>query len=154
MDRSKVEAILQWPLPSSLKQLRRFLGLTGHYRSFIHRYAHIAKPLTDLLKKDNFHWTSQAEDVFHSLKMAVTSAPVLRLLDFSQPFVLETDASGSGIGAVLSQSDHPIAYFSKCMTTRMQQQSAYVRELYAITEAVGKFRQYLIGHSFTIQTDQ
>lgn len=99
MDRSKVEAILQWPLPSSLKQLRRFLCLSGHYRRFIHRYAHIAKPLTDLLKKDNFHWTSQAKDALHSLKMAVTSAPVLRLPDFSQPFVLETDASGSGISA-------------------------------------------------------
>ncbi|XP_073225570.1 uncharacterized protein [Cicer arietinum] len=74
--------------------------------------------------------------------------------DFRLPFTLETDASGSGIGAVLSQARHPIAYFSKKLWHRIQKQSAYVRELYAITEALEKFRHYLIGHKFVIKTDQ
>lgn len=153
MDNSKVQAILQWPIPGNLKQLRGFLGLSGYYRRFIRNYASLAKPLTELLKKDNFHWTVAATDAFAKLKLAVTTAPVLQLPDFSQPFTLETDASGLWIGAVLSQSKHPIAYFSKKMSPRMQSQSAYIRELYAVTEAVTKFRHYLIGHKFIIKTD-
>lgn len=70
------------------------------------------------------------------------------------PFVLETDASGLGIGAILSQQNHPIAYFSKKLTPCMQKKSAYVRELYVVTESVNKFRHYLLGHPFTIKTDQ
>ena len=96
----------------------------------------------------------QATNTFQALKDAITSAPVLRLPDFSKPFTLETDAPGVGIGAALSQNWHPIAFFSKRLSDRMQHQSAYVRELYAVTEAVQKFRHYLIGHRFIIRTDQ
>ncbi|XP_039145712.1 uncharacterized protein LOC120282946 [Dioscorea cayenensis subsp. rotundata] len=79
-----------------LEQLRGFLGLSGYYRRFIKHYATIAKPLTDLLRKDSFQWTDQAEDAFLHLKQAVTTAPILCLPDFSQPFIIETDALGSG----------------------------------------------------------
>lgn len=154
MDKSKVEAILDWPVPTSLKQLRGFLGLTGYYRRFIKGYATIALPLTNLLKKDSFLWNVQADVAFRKLQEAVTQAPVLKLPDFSSPFVLETDASGTGIGAVLSQDKHPIAFFSKKLSNQMQKQSAYVRELYAISEAISKFRHYLMGHQFVIRTDQ
>lgn len=154
MDCSKVQAVLAWPTPSNLKQLRGFLGLTGYYRRFIQGYASVASPLTDLLKKDSFKWNEHTQLAFEELKQALTTAPVLRLPDFTKPFVLETDASGLGIGAVLSQAKHPIAFFSKKLSPRMQKQSAYVRELYAISEVISKFRHYLIGHQFIIRTDQ
>jgi hypothetical protein len=110
--------------------------------------------LTDLLKKDSFLWNPEADTAFRQLKKAMTEAPVLGLPDFSQPFIVETDASGIGVGAVLAQNGHPIAYFSKKLAPTMQKQSAYTRELLAITEALAKFRHYLLGNKFIIRTDQ
>lgn len=154
MDPSKLTAIMDWALPTNLKQLRGFLGLTGYYRRFIKNYSIIAGPLTDLLKKDAFHWSDVATEAFNALKKCVTSAPVLTLPDFTKTFYIDTDASGVGIGAVLSQDNHPIAYFSKKISDRMQKRSAYAREMLAITEVVAKFRHYLFGHYFVIRTDQ
>lgn len=87
------------------------------------------------------------------LKSAIVAAPVLHFPDFSKPFVLEMDASGIGIGAILSQQNHPIAYFSKKLSPRMQQQSSYARELHAVSEEVSKFVHYLLGNHFIIKTD-
>ena len=114
----------------------------------------MAGPLTDLLQKDNFRWTSEADVAFRALQQALTTTPVLSLPDFTQPFIVETDALGQGIGVVLSQNGHPIAFFFKKLYSRMQKQSTYVRELYVITEAVAKFCHYLFGHYFIIRTDQ
>ena len=102
MDKDKVNAVIEWPRPSIVKQLRGFLGLTGYYRRFIKGYASIASLLTDLLTKEGFSWNPQAEQAFSTLKVAITAAPILVLPDFSKIFTLETDASGSSIGAVLS----------------------------------------------------
>ena len=115
VDSSKIQAVLDWPLPTNLKQLWGFLGLTGYYRKFIKGYAQIAPPLTDQLRKENFGWTDAATSAFSTLKTAMVNAPILAAPNFSLPFVIETDASGHGLGVVLLQSGHPIAYYSKIL---------------------------------------
>lgn len=154
MDPAKISAIMDWAEPKTVKSLRGFLGLTGYYHRFIKNYSIIASPLTDLLKKEAFDWNAAAEKAFVCLKECVMTAPVLALPDFTKTFFVDTDASGIGIGAVLSQDNHPIAYFSKKIPGKMQKHSAYAREMMAITEAAAKFRHYLFRHYFIIRTDQ
>ncbi|GAU45812.1 hypothetical protein TSUD_115000 [Trifolium subterraneum] len=154
MEATKVEAVIKWPIPTNLKQLRGFLGLTGYYRRFIKSYAKIAAPLTDLLRKDAFCWNDTTQKAFEELQRAVTSAPVLALPNFQNTFILETDASGLGVGAVLQQNGHPIAFFSKKLAPRNKIKSAYFREMLAIAKVISKFRHYLLGSKFIIRTDQ
>ena len=150
---AKVDAILQWPLPKSIRALRGFLRLAGFYQRFIKGYASLASPLTQLLGLVPFRWTPEAMATFQQLKTAISIAPVLALPDFSIPFVVETDASGSGMGAVLTQAGHPISFFSKQFCPKLMGASTYVRELAAITAAVKKWCHYLLGHHFFILTD-
>ena len=93
-DPTKVEIIQNWPTPSSIKELRAFLGLAGYYRKFVRNFGILSKPLTNLLKKGIlFIWTSETQATFEALKLALTTAPVLTLPDFNKPFTTETDAS-------------------------------------------------------------
>ncbi|XP_004296076.1 PREDICTED: uncharacterized protein LOC101299658 [Fragaria vesca subsp. vesca] len=152
-DPEKINSLVHWPKPTSVKALRGFLGLAGYYRRLVRHFGTIAKPLTDLLKRNQFLWSPRAEEAFNQLKSAVTTAPVLALPDFSKPFVVETDTCGSGIGAVLSQEKRPVAYLSKALSPSHQTLSTYDKEMMAILFAVGKWRHYLLGNRFTILTD-
>lgn len=153
-DPEKVMAVQHWPIPKNLKQLRGFLGLAGYYRKFIKGYGILTKPLTELLKKDvKYKWEQQEQTAFDAVKMALTQSPVLALPDFSKQFVVETDASDKGIGAVLMQQGHPIAFISKALGVKSQMLSTYEKEFMAILLAVNKWRSYLQHAEFVIQTD-
>ena len=157
----KLQAVKAFPIPVTKKQVRGFLGLTGYYRRFIPDYASIAVPLTDLTKKsapNQVRWSVECNKAFEKLKSLLCSAPVLQSPDFSQPFVLQTDASDFGVGAVLSQTDgegidHPVAYFSRKLLPREQRYSTVEKECLAIKLGTQAFRVYLLGRPFTIQTD-
>ena len=152
-DPSKISAIQGWPTPANVRQLRSFLGLARYYRRFIKGYARIAAPLTNSICKAGFQWMVEQQRAFDELKNALVAAPVLQLPDFTATFFVDTDASGLAMGAVLLQHNHPLAYFSKVFSPTIRKASTYVRELYAITEAVHKWRHYLLGREFVIQTD-
>ncbi|KAL0282300.1 UNVERIFIED_CONTAM: Retrovirus-related Pol polyprotein from transposon [Sesamum angustifolium] len=118
IDPQKVECMLKWHVATTVKALTGFLRLTGYYRKFIKGYGIITKPLMSLLKKDAFEWNPQAEMALNQLKKVMTIAPVLAMPDLSQPFVVEIDACGRGIGAVLMQKSKLIAYLSKALATK------------------------------------
>jgi hypothetical protein len=153
-DKTKVHAVTAWPHPTTVKELRGFLGLTGYYCRFIKHYGILARPLTQLLCKGvAFCWGPDQQHAFALLKEAMSTALVLAILDFSQPFVLETDASNIGIGAVLMQGGHPVAFLSKSLYRRSQTLSTYEKECMAIILAVDKWRAYLQHREFLILTD-
>jgi hypothetical protein len=101
MDADKVSAVESWPKPRSARALRGFLGLAGYYRKFIREFGIIAAPLTRLLRRDTFAWDDDTAMAFRALKAVLTTGPVLQMSDFDKPFTVDTDASGSGFGAVL-----------------------------------------------------
>ncbi|KAL4281717.1 hypothetical protein GQ457_03G008900 [Hibiscus cannabinus] len=130
VDPSKVAAIQAWPAPTNVKEVRAFLGLAGYYHRFIQGFATLAAPLSDMLRKaGTFEWTQPAQAAFEVLKQKLCATPVLGLPDFTKEFIIETDASRVGIGAVLTQGTRPLAYYSQKLSPRMQSASTYHREI-------------------------
>lgn len=158
---SKLTAVENFPTPSTKKQVRAFLGLTGYYRRFMADYANLAAPLTDLTRKaaaNTVIWTPKCEHSFQELKRLLCAAPVLHSPDFASPFILQTDASDRGVGAVLAQKgedncDHPVAYFSRKLLPRELRYSTIEKECLAIRLGIQAFRVYLLGRRFRVQTD-
>lgn len=153
-DPEKISDVLHWPTPTTVKELHGFLGLAGYYRQFVKHFGVISKPLTELLRKGAmFMWTDIQEQAFCALKDALTSAPVLALPNFSKPFQVETDASGHGIGAVLMQGGHLLAFLSKALGPRSRGLSTYEKEYMAILLALEQWCSYLQHAEFQIITD-
>ena len=160
-EHGKLEAVQGFPIPETKSQVRAFLGLTGYYWRFIPDYSSIAAPLTDLTKKyapTRVIWSEACEAAFQKLKEILCKAPVLQNPDFNKSFILQTDASDRGIGAVLSQEDsngeeHPVAYFSKKLLPREERYSTVEKECLAIKLGIQAFRVYLMGRPFVVQTD-
>ncbi|KAL5475685.1 hypothetical protein EMCRGX_G025531 [Ephydatia muelleri] len=154
-----VQAVQEFPTPKDLSRVRQYLGMCSYYRRFIPHFATIAKPLHILTRKGaEFEWTAQCEDAFQTLKTKLLCAPVLAYPDMTKPFVLETDASGSGVGAVLSQSQddgtfHPVAYASRSLTRPESNYGITELETLAVVWALTHFRGYLYGNSVTVYTD-
>ena len=155
-----VAKIRDAPRPETKTQVRSFLGLTGYYRNFIPNYAAIAVPLTDLTKKgqpNKVVWDEAQERAYQSLKKVLTSKPILQLPSMNKQFILRTDASDCGIGAVLLQENDgevfPVSYASKKLSESEKRYSAMERECLAIVWGIKKFMLYLYGKEFILQTD-
>ncbi|GBG78592.1 hypothetical protein CBR_g27817 [Chara braunii] len=157
-DDAKVASIRDWPRPQSVTEMRSFLGMTDYYRTFVKNYSIVAAPLTDLTRLDTpWEWTDECEAAFTHLKHALTHYEVLKLPDPDKPFIVTTDASQYGIGAVLAQQERPklrpIEYMSKKMSSQKLPKSTYEKELYVVYKALTHWRHYLLGRFFILRTD-
>ena len=157
-DPEKIEAIEDWPPPQNLKQLQAFLGTAGYYRQYLPEFATIAKPLHELNSKGvEWRWDQQTQEAFDELRQRLITAPILGYPDPGLRYILDTDASDVGVGAVLSQvqqsRERVIAYFSKTLTPAERNYCVTRRELLAVVKAVKHFRPYLYGQKFLLRTD-
>ncbi|KMQ84279.1 reverse ribonuclease integrase, partial [Lasius niger] len=158
VDPEKTRPILEYPAPRNLKQLRRFLGMSSWYRRFIPQFATLSEPLTRLLKKGKrWEWGDDQDRAFDQIRDHLVTAPTLACPDFELPFVLQTDASSVGLGAVLTQTideeERVIAFASRALADPEKRYSVTEQECLAVVWAIQKFRPYLEGYRFTVVTD-
>ena len=156
----RVRAVQQFPRPTTVKEVRQFLGLASYYRRFVKGFASIAQPLHALTKANcRYVWTTECQVAFDALKTRMLMSPVLAFPNFSLGFILETDASVKGLGAVLSQRGegdskvHPVAYASRALSPTEQRYSVTELETLAVVWAVKHFHAYLYGHDVVVYTD-
>ena len=157
-DPEKVKAIQMLAPPENAKDVRTLLGMCGFYRKFISNFAKIAKPLTELTKKNRpFIWTEQCQTAFETLRSALTHAPILAFPDINKPYKLYTDASNCAIGAALVQEsaigERVVQYLSHQLNETQQRWPIIEKEAYAIVYSIQKLRPYLLGSKFTVMTD-
>ncbi|GBM26303.1 Retrovirus-related Pol polyprotein from transposon 297 [Araneus ventricosus] len=157
-DPGKIKAVVDWPRPETIHDLRSFLGLCTYYRRFVKNFSTIARPLHKLTEtKSNFNWTEECEKSFNSLKQALTSSPILIYPRTDKDFILDTDASNEGIGAVLSQNigneERVIAYFSKSLGKPERNYCVTRKELLAFVKSIEHFHHYLYGQKFLLRSD-
>jgi hypothetical protein len=148
----KIKAIMEWPTPKTLVELRGFLGMCTYYKKFFKGFSQLCAPLTDLIKNGAFKSSEEAQITMDKMKKVMSTCPVLALPDFNLPFTLECDASGEGIGAILMQNRHPLAYESQKLRGPELLYNIYDKEMLAIMHALAKFRQYLVGAWFVVKS--
>jgi hypothetical protein len=154
VDPEKVQEVMNWKPPTTVRQIRSFLGLTGYYRQFISDFSRIAKPMTELLKKGvEYEWSQKCEEAFHTLRHHLTTAPVLAQPDNTKSFEVYCDASGTGLGCVLMQDNKVIAYASRALRPHEQNYPTHDLELAAVVHALKIWRHYLMGAHCNIYTD-
>ena len=147
-DAEKVQAVVNWPASKSAHQLKSFLDLVSYYRRFIPNFTEVVSPLLKLTQKNVLYfWSTEAEEAFTKLKDLLTFSPILAYPDSSKPFVLDTDASNVDIGAVLSQDDRPVAYFSRVLNKAQKNYCVTRKELLAVVEAIKHFRPYCMARN-------
>lgn len=154
----KIEAIRDFPRPTNVKQVQSFHGLANYYRRFIKNFAHMAKPLTVLTRKEQpFIWNETTQIAFETLKKILIEEVILEFPNFDLTFYVTTDASDVAVGAVLSQgeipNDRPLQFFSRTLNDAQKRYSVIQKELLAIVEAIRAFRPYLYGRFFVLITD-
>ena len=157
-DPKKTECIRNWPIPSTVKEVRSFLGFCSYYRRFIFRFAEIAKPLHKLTEKsERFKWTEECLEAFRNLKIKLINAPILAHPDFSQSFILDVDACDQSIGGVISQvineEERPVAFASRTLTKTERSYCVTRKEMLALVNFVKHFKHYLYGRKFLVRTD-
>ena len=158
-DPAKTAAVFAFPTPTCVKELQSFLGLVNYYRRFVQDLATIAAPLYQLLKKDGaWRWDHTHASSMQRLKETLSSPPLMALPHFDRDFVLSTDASATGLGAVLSQAgedgvEHPVYFASRTLNDAERHYSTSERECLAVKWACGQFRSYLLGRPFKVLTD-
>nr|ABG66286.1 retrotransposon protein, putative, Ty3-gypsy subclass [Oryza sativa Japonica Group] len=154
VDPSKVEAVLAWNPPKNVSEIRSFLGLAGYYRRFIEGFSKLARPMTELLKKEKkFQWSTACEDSFQEMKKRLTTAPVLTLPDIRKDFEIFCDASRQGLGCVLMQERKVVAYASRQLRPHEVNYPTHDLELAAVVHALKIWRHYLIGNRCEVYTD-
>nr|ABB47095.2 retrotransposon protein, putative, Ty3-gypsy subclass [Oryza sativa Japonica Group] len=154
VDPETVTAVTDWKQPKTVTQIRSFLGLAGYYRRFIENFSKIARPMTQLLKKEEkFVWSPQCEKAFQTLKEKLVSSPVLILPDTRKDFMVYCDASPQGLGCVLMQEGHVVAYASRQLWPHEGNYPTHDLELAAVVHALKIWRHYLIGNRCEIYTD-
>ena len=157
-DPDKVKQVAEWPIPRCVREVRSFVGLASYYRRFVPNFSDVCKPLHRLTEKGRrFHWTPECQLAFEALKERLTSAPILAYPEAEGTFILDTDASQSGIGAVLSQiqdgRERGIAYASTTMNKHEKRYCVTRKEMLALVKFVRYFRPYLYGRKFLIRSD-
>ena len=135
VDANNIKAMMDWPIPKTLKNIREFLGLTGYYHKFVQHYGRIATPLTTLTKNDAFSWTLEETKDFEQLKEVMCRSLVLTTPDFTKTFIVECDASGNGIGVVLMQEGRPLAFESRPLKGKDLHKPIYEKEMMEILHA-------------------
>jgi hypothetical protein len=154
VDPSKITSITEKKAPTNPTEVRAFLGLAGYYRKFVEGFSSIARPLTQLLKKDKkFEWTEKCEQSFQELKKRLVSAPILTMPDITKSFDVYCNASKLGLGSVLMQDGKVIAYLSRQLRPHEMNYPTHDLELVAVVHALKTWRHYLMGNRCEIYTD-